>query len=88
MKSAFVVGLFVVCAVCLGACERNASTEAVPAVANQDGAGAPQAAKAGGYEPTADERIPGITMSQQELDKIYTEARRQQPQSVMAEEAR
>ncbi|WP_029148199.1 hypothetical protein [Methylophilus sp. 5] len=79
MKSAFVVVLCVVCAACLVACERTASTE-VPAVANQEAAGTPQAAKAGGYEPTADERIPGITMSQQELDKIYTEARRQQPQ--------
>lgn len=28
----------------------------------------------GGYEPTADERVPGITMSQEEIDKQTTEA--------------
>lgn len=33
---------------------------------------APEPVKAsgpGGYEPTADERVPGITMSQEEIDK-------------------
>lgn len=28
----------------------------------------------GGYEPTADERVPGITMSQEEIDKQTAEA--------------
>lgn len=28
-----------------------------------------KAAGPGGYEPTADERVPGITMSQEEIDK-------------------
>ena len=44
-------------------------------------------AKAGGYVPSASERVPGITMSQQELDKIYAEARKNMPVPVIPAEA-
>jgi len=37
----------------------------------------------GGYEPKANERVPSITMSQEELDKIYAEARRNMPVPVI-----
>ncbi|TXG97224.1 MAG: hypothetical protein E6R08_07475 [Nevskiaceae bacterium] len=87
MKSSFVV-LSVVCAIGLVACEGNTSAE-VPAASDQAASAvtAPTAT-AGGYEPAADERVPGITMSQEELDKIYAEARRNMPLPVIPEDAR
>lgn len=85
MKSSFVVVFSVVCAIGLVACEGEPPAEA-PAASDQTIA-AP-AATAGGYEPAADERVPGITMSQEELDKIYAEARRNMPLPVIPEDAR
>jgi hypothetical protein len=89
MKSIFVVVLLsVVCAIALVACEGNTPAE-VPAVSDQaTSAVAAPAVTAGGYEPAADERVPGITMSQEELDKIYAEARRNMPLPVIPEDAR
>ncbi|MBF4987040.1 hypothetical protein [Methylophilus sp. 14] len=86
MKSSFVVVLSVVCAIGLVACEGEPPAEA-PAASDQTVA-APATTTAGGYEPAADERVPGITMSQEELDKIYAEARRNMPLPVIPEDAR
>ncbi|HSI45551.1 MAG TPA: hypothetical protein VK950_05195 [Methylophilus sp.] len=51
---------------------------------------APAAAKSsagGGYEPAADERIPGITVSKEELEKQLEAARANTPQpEIPAEE--
>lgn len=38
-----------------------------------------EAPAAGGYEPTAEERVPGITMTQDELDKLYNENKTSEP---------
>jgi hypothetical protein len=45
----------------------------------------PASAHAGGYVPTANERVPGITLTQEELDKIYQESRRSQPLDITPE---
>lgn len=42
----------------------------------------------GGYVPTPAERVPGITMSQQELDQIYAEARKNMPVPVIPSEVK
>lgn len=88
MKSSFIVVLSVVCAIALVACEGNTPAEAPAASDQTASAVAAPAATAGGYEPAADERVPGITMSQEELDKIYAEARRNMPLPVIPEDAR
>ncbi|WP_019881479.1 MULTISPECIES: hypothetical protein [unclassified Methylophilus] len=84
MKYSSIVVLSFLCAVCLVGCEHEASTaeQAVKPSANAE------PSSAGGYEPSADERVPGITMSQEELDKIYAEARRNMPLPVIPEDAR
>jgi hypothetical protein len=59
----------------------NSSTElALPAASSAEPA-------SGGYEPAANERVPGITMSQQELDRIYAEARRNMPVPVIPQDS-
>jgi len=87
MKYCSIVVLSFLCAVCLVGCEHEASTteQAVKPSANTNAA---ETHSAGGYEPSADERVPGITMSQEELDKIYAEARRNMPLPVIPEDAR
>lgn len=66
-------------ALSLVACSEQASTEAPVAeeqAAPEAMAPAPEPAKsAGGYEPTESERVPGITMTQEEMDKAFAEAR-------------
>ena len=42
----------------------------------------------GGYEPSDSERVPGITMTQEELDKIYAETRETTPMPQIPEEAK
>lgn len=42
----------------------------------------------GGYEPSESERVPGITMTQEELDKIYAETRATTPMPQIPEEAK
>lgn len=59
------------------------AVEATPAPA----APAPSAG-GGGYEPSADERVPGITMSQEELDKIYEAAKADMPAVEVPGEAK
>jgi hypothetical protein len=63
----------------------NAATGAESAATD-----APAAAKSsggGGYEPAADERVPGITVSKEELEKQLEAARANTPQpEIPAEE--
>lgn len=59
------------------------AAEAAPAPA----APAPSAG-GGGYEPSAEERVPGITMSQEELDKIYEAAKADIPAVEVPGEAK
>lgn len=68
----------------------GAATEAVQdaATATTDAAAtaveaAPAAAEAGGYVPTAEELVPGVTMTQEEIDKQYAEARANTPVAVV-----
>lgn len=49
---------------------------------------APAAKSGGGYEPSESERVPGITMSQEELDKIYAETRATTPMPEIPGEAK
>jgi len=88
IKSCSSVILSVICAVCLGGCEREASTQEGAAIQSASPANAAETPSAGGYEPSADERVPGITMSQEELDKIYAEARRNMPLPVIPQDAK
>ena len=54
--------------------------EAAPAIpAAAEPAAAPTATEAGGYTPSAEELIPGITMTQEEVDKQFAEARANTP---------
>lgn len=49
---------------------------------------APAAKSGGGYELSDSERVPGITMTQEELDKIYAETRATTPMPQIPEEAK
>lgn len=46
------------------------------------------ATSSGGYVPSESERVPGITMSQEELDKMYAEARANTPAPQIPEDAK
>ena len=46
------------------------------------------ATSGGGYVPSDSERIPGITLTQEELDKMYAEARANTPTPVIPEDAK
>lgn len=60
------------------------TTEAPAAAATPAAEPAPAPApEAGGYTPTADERVPGITMTEQELDALYAESRANTPMPVI-----
>ncbi|HAF01056.1 MAG TPA: hypothetical protein DCO68_08110 [Methylophilaceae bacterium] len=48
---------------------------------------APAKVEPGGYEPTPEERVQGITLTQEEIDKKYAEARAATPQPVIPGEA-
>lgn len=86
IKSYAGVLLSLICVVCLGGCERDASTSEQAAAQPENPVNQVETSSAGGYEPSADERVPGITMSQEELDKIYAEARRNMPLPVIPQE--
>jgi hypothetical protein len=60
----------------------EAAPEATPAAEP-----APVAETAGGYEPTAEERVPGITRTKEEQDKINAEAMAGTPMPVIPGEA-
>ena len=53
--------------------------KAEPATPAAEPAAAPAATEAGGYTPSAEELIPGITMTQEEVDKQFAEARANTP---------
>ncbi len=60
------------------------TTEAPAAAATPAAEPAPAPApEAGGYTPTPDERVPGITMTEQELDALYAESRANTPVPVI-----
>lgn len=71
--------------------EAPAPETAAPAAESSATTPAPAEAKSsagGGYEPGADERVPGITVSKEELEKQLEEARANTPQpEIPAEEA-
>lgn len=46
-----------------------------------------KASSGGGYEPTADERVPGVTMSQEEIDKQTSAALANTPKPEIPGEA-
>ena len=75
--------------VILAACSAKDETEtpkvAEPAAATAPASTAPKSA--GGYEPSESERVPGITMSQEELDKVYAEARQNMPVPEVPQDA-
>lgn len=59
-----------------------AAPAAVPAPAP-----APVVNEAGGYEPSPEERVPGITLSQEELDKMAADVRASTPQPIIPGDA-
>ena len=77
-------------ALLLSACgEKEATPEPVPAapVAAPAAAPAPVVNEAGGYEPTPEERVPGVTRTQEELDKMAADVRASTPQPIIPGEA-
>ena len=76
MRSLLVVGLTGFLVVACGQKE-EAPAEAAPAAAAPavDAApAAPAATEAGGYEPTAEERVPGITLDPSQIETAPVEA--------------
>ena len=67
------------------AAEATAKAEAAAKV--EAAAPAPVVNQAGGYEPTAEERVPGITRTKEEQDKINAEALAGTPMPVIPGEA-
>ncbi len=86
----------ILAALLLTACGEKAEAPAEPApmpevsapAATEPAAAAPTAAAGpGGYEPTPEERVEGITRTQEELDKMYAEARANTPLPAIPGEA-
>ena len=72
----------------LSACgEKEAPPEPVPAAPVAAAAPAPVVNEAGGYEPSPEERVPGITRTQEELDKMAADIRASTPQPIIPGEA-
>lgn len=74
----------------LSACGEKPAEEATDAVAPAVEAPAPAApvvVQVGGYEPTAEERVPGITRTKEEQDKINAEALAGTPMPMIPGEA-
>ena len=77
-------------ALLLSACgEKEAAPEPVPAapVVAPATAPTPVVNEAGGYEPSPEERVPGITRTQEELDKMAADVRASTPQPIIPGEA-
>lgn len=83
----------ILAALLLTACGEKAEAPAEPAPAPEASApaAAPEAAPAapepGGYVPTAEEQVKGITKTQEELDAMYAEARANTPLPIIPGEA-
>jgi hypothetical protein len=63
------------------------ATEAAPAEPAPAPEPAPAAAGPGGYVPSAEELVPGVTISQEELDKRNAELLKDTPKPVIPGEA-
>ncbi len=78
-------------ALLLGACGEKAAEEPVEAAPAEAAAPAAETApvveSVGGYEPTAEERVPGITRTKEEQDKINAEAMAGTPMPMIPGEA-
>lgn len=77
-------------ALLLSACgEKEAGPEPVPAtpLVAPAAAPAPVVNEAGGYEPSPEERVHGITRTQEELDKMAADVRASTPQPIIPGEA-
>lgn len=75
-------------ALLLSSCgEKEAVSEAPPAQALPVAEPAPVVTQAGGYEPTAEERVPGITRTKEEQNKINIEAMAGTPLTQIPSEA-
>lgn len=70
-------------ALCLTACGDEEATPDEQVSTPSPAPAAAPAASSGGYEPNESERVPGITMSQEELDKLDAEARANTPAPVI-----
>jgi hypothetical protein len=85
----------ILAALLLTACGEKAEAPAEPApapeasapAATEPAAAAPATPEPGGYVPTPEERVEGITKTQEELDKMYAEARANTPLPVIPGEA-
>lgn len=77
MRSLLVLGLTSFLVVACGQKE-EAPAESTPAVeaapATEAAAEAPASTEAGGYEPTAEERVPGITLDASQIETAPAEA--------------
>ena len=77
-------------ALLLSACgEKEAAPKPMPAasVAAPVAVPAPVVNEVGGYEPSPEERVPGITRTQEELDKMAADVRASTPQPIIPGEA-
>ena len=77
-------------ALLLSACgEKEATPEPMPAtpLAAPVAVPAPVVNEAGGYEPSPKERVPGITRTQEDLDKMAADVRASTPQPIIPGEA-
>jgi len=82
----------ILAALLLTACGEKAEAPVEPAVAPEATApaaepAAPAAVEPGGYVPTPEEQVKGITRTQEELDKLYAEARANTPLPTIPGEA-
>ena len=69
--------------------EKEAAPEPVPAapVTAHAALKAPVVSQAGAYEPSPEERVPGITRTQEELDKMAADVRTNTPQTIIPGDA-
>ena len=75
-------------ALLLSACgEKEAAPMPAASVAAPVAAPAPVVNEAGGYEPSPEGRVPGITRTQEELDKMAADVRASTPQPGLPGEA-
>ena len=80
-------------ALLLSACGEKAAEEPVEAAPAEavapavEAAAAPAVESVGGYEPSAEERVPGITRTKEEQDKINAEAMAGTPMPMIPGEA-
>ena len=75
-------------ALLLSACgEKEAAPMPAASTAAPVAAPAPVVNEAGGYEPSPEERVSGITRTQEELDKMAADVRASTPQPIIPGDA-